>query len=187
VLPSPEDFSRLVAEIENPASGQRSGFSKPCADLVRFLAYSGCRIGEAREVRWQDCNFRLKSLTIWGHPETRTKNGEHRVIAMIPELVALLTRLREGRSTESPDARVMQVVECQKAVNRACKALGLHRLTHHDFRHLFATRALQCGVDVRTVAAWLGHKDNGTLVLRTYSHLMPQHSAEMARRVSFCP
>jgi integrase len=185
VLPTTEDFHRLVNEIENPASGQRSGFSKPCADLVRFLALSGCRLGEAREVRWQDCNFTLKMVTIWGHPETRTKNGEHRTIPMIPELESLLRQWREDRPDEAPDAKVLEVFEAQKAINRACKVTGIHRLTHHDFRHLFATRALQCGVDVPTVAGWLGHKDKGALILKTYSHVMPEHSADMAVKVSF--
>jgi site-specific recombinase XerD len=40
-------------------------------------------------------------------------------------------------------------------------------------RHLFASTLISSGVDVRTVAEFLGHSDGGALVLKTYSHLMP--------------
>ena len=39
-LPEPDQFQKFIQEIENSGSG----FSKPCADLVRFLAYGGFRI-----------------------------------------------------------------------------------------------------------------------------------------------
>lgn len=44
----------------------------------------------------------------------------------------------------------------------------------HMMRHLFASTLIAAGVDVRTVAEFLGHSDGGALVLRTYSHLMPE-------------
>ena len=54
-------------------------------------------------------------------------------------------------------------------------------------RHLFASSLIAAGVDVRTVAEYLGHSDGGALVLKTYSHLMPDsedRAAEGARRGS---
>lgn len=39
----------------------------------------------------------------------------------------------------------------------------------HWLRHTFATSLIAGGVDVRTVAAWLGHVDPG-FTLRTYAH-----------------
>lgn len=43
----------------------------------------------------------------------------------------------------------------------------------HMMRHLFASTLISSGIDVRTVAEYLGHSDGGALVLKTYSHLMP--------------
>lgn len=51
----------------------------------------------------------------------------------------------------------------------------------HMMRHYFASSLIAAGVDVRTVAEYLGHSDGGALVLKTYSHLMPD-SDEKARR-----
>jgi hypothetical protein len=41
-------------------------------------------------------------------------------------------------------------------------------------------------VDFKTISAWVGHKDGGVLVAKTYGHLSDVHSAEMARKMTFC-
>jgi site-specific recombinase XerD len=56
-------------------------------------------------------------------------------------------------------------------------------MTPHGLRHWFATWAMERGVDVRTVAGWLGHKDNGALLLKTYGHLRTAHSLEQAQKL----
>ena len=79
----------------------------------------------------------------------------------------------------------MRVRECQKAMDRAAKIVGMPRVTHHDLRHLFATRCIESGVDIPTVSRWLGHKDGGALAMKVYGHLRDQHSAEMVQKVTF--
>jgi integrase len=79
----------------------------------------------------------------------------------------------------------MRVWECQKSIDRASKALGIKRITHHDLRHLFATRSIESGVDSPTVSRWLGHKDGGALAMKTYGHLRNEHSQLMAGKVKF--
>ena len=37
----------------------------------------------------------------------------------------------------------------------------------------------------RTEAEWLGHRDHGALLLKTYSHVRPEHVREMVAKVSF--
>src|SRR5205085_6488801 len=114
------------------------------------------------------------------------KNWEIRRVPMIPDMRRLLERLRDkcgGRQfSKSP---VMRVHECQGAISSACKKLGIARFTHHDLRHLFATRCIESGVDIPTVSRWLGHKDGGALAMKTYGHLRDQHSANMAQKVVF--
>jgi len=75
--------------------------------------------------------------------------------------------------------------QIQPLIKNACKKLGLFHLTHHDLRHLFATRCIESGVDIPTVAKWLGHKDGGVLAMQTYGHLRDKHSANMAEKVIF--
>jgi integrase len=50
----------------------------------------------------------------------------------------------------------------------------------HVLRHTAASAWLAGGVDVRTLADWLGHEDPG-FTLRTYTHLMP-NAADRGRK-----
>jgi integrase len=51
----------------------------------------------------------------------------------------------------------------------------------HMLRHVFASTLVSRGIDPRTVAEYMGHTDGGALVLKTYSHLMPD-AEDRARR-----
>jgi integrase len=180
-LPSEDQFLALVTEIEN-AGAWCSG---DCANLVRFLAFGGFRKGEAETIAWVDCNFEKGEIVVRGDPETGTKNWSIRRVPMIPDMRELLERLRMKRPKDSPQSPVMRVQECQGAINTACKKLGITRFTHHDLRHLFATRCIESGVDIPTVSRWLGHKDGGALAMKVYGHLRDQHSVAMAQKVRF--
>jgi integrase len=184
VLPDNDAFQQFVSEIEKGGGGS----SKHCANLVRVLAFGGFRKTEAAHVTWADCNFPKGMITVRGHPETGLKNrpiGEVRHVPMIPEMRQFLEQLRQGRPAEGSTAPVVEVRECQKATDRAAKITGMDRITHHDLRHLFATRCIESGVDIPTVSRWLGHKDGGALAMKVYGHLRDQHSAAMAQKVTF--
>jgi integrase len=183
-LPEHDQFETFVEKIA--ASG--SGHSKPCAELVQFLAYGGFRINEAKFITWADCDFKRGKITVSGEPETGLKGRgveETREVPMIPDMCRLLERMRAERPDESPTAKVMRVSECQRAMDSAAKKVEIARITHHDLRHLFATRCIEKGVDIPTVSRWLGHKDGGALAMKTYGHLRDQHSANMAQKVVF--
>jgi integrase len=180
-LPEVQQFDDFVCKLK----GGGSRDSKNCADLVSFLAYGGFRKTEAANITWADCDSVKCKITVRGDPETGTKNSEIREVPMIPDMVQLLERLRAERSGEPPETPVMKVRECQKAMDRAAKVVGMTRITHHDLRHLFATRCIESGVDIPTVSRWLGHKDGGALAMKVYGHLRDQHSVAMAQKVTF--
>jgi integrase len=54
VIPSKVEFIRLLTEMQSDGA---QGKGRLSADLVEFLGYSGCRLGEAVNVKWQDINF----------------------------------------------------------------------------------------------------------------------------------
>jgi integrase len=183
-LPSFEQFQKFVDSVGN-GGGNRNRFSKPCANLVQFLAFGGFRKTEAANVTWQDVDLGKGVITVRGDANTGTKNSEPRRVPIIEDMAKLLTRLQAERPHRKPTDKVMEVSECEKAMIRASEEIGLPRITHHDLRHFFATRCIESGVDIPTVSRWLGHKDGGALAMRVYGHLRDEHSAEMAKRVSF--
>jgi integrase len=94
--------------------------------------------------------------------------------------------MREKRADEVPDSLVLRVHECQKSMDRAANLLGIPRITHHDLRHLFATTAIESGIDIPTVSRLLGHKDGGVLAMKTYGHLRQEHAKAAVQKIKFC-
>ena len=180
-LPSKEQFTQFVEKIDKA----KAWCSHHCADFVSFLAFTGMRKGEAAMVTWKDLNFDKGIITVRGDEETGTKNWEVRRVPMIPQAKELLLRMRAKRKDEPPTAKVLKVGESQKAMDRAAEAVGMERITHHDLRHFFATVCIESGVDIPTVSRWLGHKDGGALLMKTYGHLRDEHSYSQAQRVAF--
>lgn len=62
------------------------------------------------------------------------------------------------------------------------KRLGIERKGFHSLRHTFATRALECGMDVKTLSKILVHK-NATVTLNRYAHSMMEHKKEMMNKL----
>jgi len=125
----------------------------------------------------------MGEIVIEGNPETGTKSRSSRRVPMVPpmkellehastrnESVHLRTHLPGQRNTKSMD-------RCSRSKNRTDP--------HHDLRHLFATTCIDSGVDIPTVASWLGHKDGCALAMKVYGHLRNEHSLVVAKKVSF--
>jgi integrase len=182
-LPTRAQFLQLVEAIERAGGG----CSRDCADFVRGLAFTGVRKSEVAEIEFRDLDFEAGETVVRGDPETATKNWEVRRVPMIADARLLFEKMRRERSDAPLTAKVFRVREAQRAIDRACKKIGIARITHHDLRHLFATTCIESGIDIPTVSRWLGHSDGGALLMKTYGHLRREHSIAQARRVNFAP
>ena len=190
-LPEPDQFEQLVTTIEKWGRWQ----SRHSADLVRFLAFSGCRISEASQVKWKDIDFDRGEIQVRNAKRSKRSNADAvRFVPMIAPMRELLERLQQNYKKGEPLRRenepyradcVCLMTECQRSLTLACDKINIPRITHHDLRHLFATQCIEAGVDVPTVSRWLGHVDGGALAMRVYGHLRREHSATMAQRVTF--
>jgi integrase len=162
--------------LESLLSSMREKRGKSAANMVEFLAWSGVRIGELREITWEQVGE--KWLTVAGGEEG-TKNHEVRRVPINSRLADLLARLRY----EGAEGKIFNGATPRKALNLACDRIGIPRLRIHDLRHWFATHCIERGVDIPTVSKWLGHKDGGALAMRVYGHLRDDHSLSAARKL----
>jgi integrase len=177
VIPTRAQFSSIVADL-------RERGSVAAANFVELLGFSGMRRHEVAELRWKDVDFRAGQFTVTGG-EQGTKNRQIRRVPLFPAMRLLLDRIRSERHTK-PEDRVMTILECHMSIGRACRRLKLpHMFNHHSLRHFFCSNAIEEGIDFRTIAGWLGHKDGGILVAKTYGHLREEHSDAMAARMKF--
>lgn len=171
-VPTREQLAAIVAHIR-----QQDSRSQPSGDMVELMAASGMRMHEAAELRWADVDTARGVFRVTGG-DYGTKNGEARVVPLFPQLAELLARLpRRGD-------RVLSVKNPRKPFLSACRALGLPGFSRHALRHYFITHALELGVPAPVVASWVGHKDRGVLIMKTYSHVRDEASQMFARRMA---
>lgn len=137
--------------------------------LCLFMLTTGARISEAVNLRWQDVNLDTREAKI-----RQTKIGSER-IANIPRVA--LAAIKAIPSNRAPDDRVFKYSDrtcVRQSWKSAVERAGLKYLSPHSCRHGFATKMLQDGIDVKTVAQMGGWKDVATLV-RTYAHALNDH------------
>jgi integrase len=180
VLPTSEQFKKLLDTMRD-AGGW---CSQQCADLISFLAYSGLRIGEANELHWE--HVESDSIIVYGDAKHGAKSGKSRRVPINGALRALLDDLKANPRyyRGNRGKHVLALKECDKALKAACEELKLPDYSHHDFRHYFATRAVESGVPLSTLQRWLGHAKID-LIVSTYGHLTDEHSQAMAAKVVF--
>jgi integrase len=178
VIPSREQFTAMVNTIR-----QADVRAKPAGDLVELLGYSGMRLGEATALTWGDIDSKRNVFTVTGG-ETGTKNHEARVVPLFPAMKELLSRIR-GKTEPAATDRIIPIANAKRAIITACEKAKLPPFMHHDLRHYFCSNAIEAGIDFKAIAGWVGHKDGGFLVAKTYGHLRDPHSFEMARRMTF--
>ncbi len=180
VIPTKEQFKTLLETIQTLRVD-----ALPSVDLCELLAYSGCRLNEATSITWGDIDFKQKIFTVTGG-EKGTKNHEARTVPLFPALESLLKRFL-GRLPEPPASaqRIISIKSARTAIIHSCEQAELPHFSHHHLRHFFCSNAIEAGIDFKAIAGWLGHKDGGLLVARTYGHLRDEHSAIMAQRMTF--
>jgi integrase len=152
------------------------------ARMIELMLLCGARIGELHPIRWRHVEFKdgmMGSVLL-----TDTKNGENRTIHFNRSLRELFDRLRK-ESTGDPESRIFKFKTCRKTLVRLCKGATHRVLRHHDLRHIFATFALRAKVTPKAVAAILGHKDGGVLVLRTYGALLEDDFASSMQKTDW--
>ena len=166
---------------------------------VVFCLYTGLRIGELLALTWDDVDLQKGIITVSKSCHDSWENGKYvKVIdtpktdfseRVIPLPKKLLTRLRECKKSSSGNYVVCgervhgaQVRSYQKSFELLLKRLKLPHKGFHSLRHTFATRALECGMDIKTLSEILGHK-NPTITLKRYAHSMLEHKTEMMNRL----
>jgi integrase len=98
-----------VEIVETSGAGQ----AHHCADLIRFLAFSGCRISEARRVTWSDVDMDRAEIRVWNAKRAVRSNApETRQVPIIPPMRDLLQRLKQDEPL--PTTRVCVLGECER-------------------------------------------------------------------------
>jgi integrase len=169
LTPTFEQFKQIVADIR----GQRfNAVAEQSCDFVEAMGLLGLGQAELANVKREHLRLDAGQIDIF-----RRKTEQAFTIPIYPQACALVTRLCNGKKSGE---KLFKIKQARKAITEACRRLELPIYTHRSFRRLFVTRAIEKGIDVKVIAQWQGHRDSGVLILKTYSHVRPEHSQRMA-------
>lgn len=143
--------------------------------LIQFLLETGCRIGEAEGLQWEDVDLSEGTIYIRHNLQrgergvymTSPKSNRNRMLYLPKnskalELLSMLHNDAEYTSfspfifhTESAQYLMRGLVSYRFRV--LSEKSGVRGVYPHKFRHTMASMAIQAGVDIVTVSKILGH------------------------------
>ena len=161
---------------------------------IILCLYSGLRIGELIALQWSDIDFAKGILTVSkschdgkdgiviDEPKT---SSSRRVIPLPKQLLPLLKGIKKKSDSPfvvSANGKPVSVRSYQRSFELLLKKLNIPHKGFHSLRHTFATRAIECGMDVKTLSEILGHK-NPTVTLNRYAHSLMEHKTDMMNKL----
>lgn len=166
---------------------------------IILCLYTGLRIGEVLALTWNDIDFVKGTLSVtkschYGKgesgkferqtdlPKTMTSR---RTIPIPKQILAMLKTIKKRSESEyviASKANPVSVRSYQRSFSLLLRRLKISHKGFHALRHTFATRALECGMDVKTLSEILGHK-NASITLNRYVHSLMEHKQEMMNKI----
>lgn len=170
---------------------------------INLSMYMGLRIGEVCALQWKDIDLEKRILTVSKTIQrvqcrtgakwtkliiTEPKSESSKRTIPIPD--CLLSVLRENKA--DGDIYVVsgkrKPVEPRTVQYRFAKTLhnaDLPSFHYHSLRHLFATRCVELGFDVKTLSEILGHS-SVEVTLNRYIHSDMDHKRTCMSLLSKC-
>lgn len=175
-----------------------------------FLLNTGCRFGEAGALMPKDISGglirieRTLTKTIDGHLVIGSDAKTGHSVRVIPARQAALdaisaqqaqNRMQFGLTVGSdedlpifraPRGGLLGARCIGSDIDRICRDAGIERFTAHAFRDTFATRAVESGMQAKTLQEILGHADIG-ITMNLYAHVMEETKRRQMAAVEVMP
>lgn len=176
-------------------SAQRQ-FEKSVADSVNattagiYIAlYAGLRIGEICALKWEDIDFQKQIISV-RHTVARVQKDDNksngtaliidipktkasiREIPISPSLLPILIQTKKTSTSNyvvSTHSNFLSTRTFDYRYKKALRESGVTPVNFHTFRHTFATRCIEVGMDIKSLSQILGHSNVST-TLNTYVH-----------------
>lgn len=161
---------------------------------IILCLYSGIRLGELLALDIKDVDFSKSMIYVnkscHDSPkgriiETPKTSNSNRIIPIPKQILPYIRELKRNSNCcyliaehNSP----ISVRSYQRSFELLLKKLHIEHKGFHALRHTFATRTLECGMDVKTLSEILGHK-NPTITLNRYAHSMFQYKQIMMNKL----
>ena len=146
---------------------------KPKLYGILLCLYTGLRIGELLALEWENIDFTHRRISITKTCTDKWVGGNYKKVIGPPKTNSSV------RIIPLP----VQLVQYLKALKKHGKSnFVISGAGGKEIRHTFATRALECGMDVKSLSKILGHKSS-VVTLNRYAHSFWEHQNSMMNRL----
>jgi len=154
---------------------------------VLMVLYTGLRIGELLSLTWDDVDLKKRVIyvrkTVYRAKDndgvykrfidTPKSQSSQRIIPIAKQLHALMSLQKNKQKSKyvicDKHGMARSVRGYQSSFATLQKNIGIVAKNFHALRHTFATRAIECGVDIKTLSELMGHQ-NTQITLDKYGH-----------------
>jgi integrase len=182
---SVEEAQRLFTAIRELLAEKKLTQSQ--VDCIALISYTAARASEIKALRWREIDFDIRLLIL---PPLRHKTGGVNKPKTLP-LTDSCLEILQRRQRELPlDAKFVFPSEkskmgCLQNVRHSWERItaraNLKDFRIHDFRHAYASFAINAGQSLNTIGANLGHKKASTT--ERYAHLLVETRRPVAEGV----
>ena len=167
---------------------------------IIICLYTGIRLGELLALTWDDIDFEKKFLYIKKTAYKIKINGKNQMVIdkpktkksnrIIPLPDKLLTLLQLSKNKSNSDYilstktnNMVDIRSYQRTFESILNKCGIKHYNFHCLRHTFATRALELGMDIKTLSEILGHT-NVAITLNRYAHSLLEYKILEMNKIS---
>ena len=201
-----DTIHRALSQAEQKAFFESEDVQKSYYyDVFRFCILTGARIGEVGALKNSDISGGFIHIQ---RTVTRTESGGYRIgdtakteagrrkIPINDKIRAVIKHQKEinfmlDGNIESMDDCIFKAPRTRgiiisypvnKEIKRLCGIIGIEPFTIHGLRDTFCTRAIESGVDPKTLQELMGHRDI-SVTLNIYAHVMDETKVEAMKKI----
>jgi len=180
-----EEAKRLFQAIKDLQSEGK--IFEDQVDCIELISYTAARRSEIQGLRWKEVDFERRFLIL---PPLRHKTGgvnKPKVLPLPARCIAVLNRRRKAAAEDAEfvfptsQSEPGHITNIRHSWGQIQKRAKLEDFRVHDFRHAYASFAINSGQSLKLIGANLGHKKASTT--ERYAHLLVEARRPVADHI----
>ena len=194
---SKSEQNQLVSYVKQDTDAIKLG--------VLISLYTGIRLGELCAIKWSDIDIeggtlkidktiqRIKNIDKFATTKTKIiidKPKSHKSLRVVPIPSFLYNKLLSQRNRSFNNSYLLtgnntyiEPRTYQKHFKRILKGANIRDINFHALRHTYATRAIESGIDIKTLSELLGHS-SVKFTLDRYVHSSDELKKESVEKLA---